>query len=144
MNSQYYKCAIYFILSSICPFSIFSIQSTKKRLAILNVELDLAFVVAVWYALRFMLFLTCQAVNTGWWEIDIHGCYSIVKIAPICACKNNRLIWRHNASTSRSRYITYQLWWRHSAKSEKTVLSDNGEMSDRWLFLAELCVQDIK
>ena len=39
-------------------------------------------------------------VNTGWWEIDIHGCYSLAKIAfaPIYACKNNRRIWRHNAS----------------------------------------------
>ena len=30
----------------------------------------------------------------------VHGCYSLVKIAfaPICTCKNNRQIWRHNAS----------------------------------------------
>ena len=56
-------------------------------------------------------------MNTGWWEIDIHGCYSLVKIAfaPICACKNNRRIWRHNASISRSRDVTDHLWWRHNA-----------------------------
>ena len=81
-------------------------------------------------------------MNTGWWESDIHGCYSLVKIAfaPICACKNNRQIWR----ISRSRDVTDPLWWRHNAKSETTVLGDNCEMSDRWLFLGELCVQDIK
>ena len=91
-------------------------------------------------------FLTRYAVNTGWWEIDIHDCYSLVQIAfaPIYACKNNRQIWRHNASISRSRDVTDLLWWRHNAKSETTVLSDSCEMSDRWLFLAELCVQDIK
>ena len=32
------------------------------------------------------------------------------------------------------------MWWRHNAKSEKDVLGDNCEMSDRWWFLAELCV----
>ena len=81
-------------------------------------------------------------MNTGWWEIDIHGCYSLVKIAfaPICARKNNRRIWHHNASASRSRDITYQLWWCHNVKSEKTVPSNNCEMSDRWLFVAEWTV----
>ena len=85
-------------------------------------------------------------MNTGWWEIDIHCCYSLVKIAfgPICACKKNRQIWRHNASISRSRDVTDPLWWRHNAKSETTVLGDSCEMSDRWLVLAKLCVQDIK
>ena len=79
-------------------------------------------------------------------RIDFHGCYSLVKIAfaPICACKNNRWIWRHNASISGSRDVTDPLWWRHNAKSETTVLGDNSEMSDRWFFLAELCLQDIK
>ena len=77
-----------------------------------------------------------------WWEIDIHGCYSLVKIAfaPICTCKNNRQIWRHNASISRSRDVTDQLWWRHNAKSEKAVLGDSCEKSDRWWFLADWCV----
>ena len=85
-------------------------------------------------------------MNTGWWEIDIHGCYSLVKIAfaPICACKNNRRKWRHNDSLSRSRDVADQLWWRHNAKSEKTVLDDNCDMGDRWLFLEKLCVKDIK
>ena len=57
----------------------------------------------------------------------------IVKIAfaPICACKNNRRIWSHNASVLHSRDVTDPLWWRHNTKSEKTVLSDNGEISDR-------------
>ena len=75
-------------------------------------------------------------------KIDIHGCYSLVKIAftPICTCKNNRQIWRHNASISRSRDVTDQLWWRHNTKSENAVLGDSCEMSDRWWFLAELCV----
>ena len=85
-------------------------------------------------------------MNTGWWEIDIHGCYSLVKIAfaTICACKNNRRIWRHNASISRSRDVTDQLWWRHNAESEKTVFDDNCDMGDGWLFLEKLCVKDIK
>ena len=47
-------------------------------------------------------------------------------------------------SISRSRDVTYPLLWRHNAKSETTVLGDNCEMSYRWLFLAELCVQVIK
>ena len=91
-------------------------------------------------------FLTRKAVNTGWWEIDIHACYSLVKIAfaPICACKNNRRIWRHNASISRSRDVTEQLWWRHNAKSKKTVLDDICDMNDRWLFSEKMCVKDIQ
>ena len=92
------------------------------------------------------MFLTRQAVKTGWWEIDIHGCYSLVMIAfaPFCACKNNRQIWRHNASASRSHDVTDQLRWRHNVDQEKTILSVNGEISDRWLFVEEWCVQDIK
>ena len=56
-------------------------------------------------------FLTRQAVNTAWWEIDINGCYSLVKIAfaPICACKNNRRIWRHNASASHNATDNFNL-----------------------------------
>ena len=82
----------------------------------------------LWLSIHFRywsMILTRYAMNTGWWEIDIHGCYSLVKItfAPIG---------------------TGELWWHHNAKSEKTVLSDNCEMSDCWLFLAESCVQDIK
>ena len=68
-----------------------------------------------------MIFLTRYAVNTGWWEIGIQDCYSLVKIAiaPICACKNNRRIWRHNASASGSRDVRDQPWWRQNAKSRK-------------------------
>ena len=59
-------------------------------------------------------------MNTGWRDIDIHGCYSLVKIAfvLICACNDNRRIWRHNTRISRSRDVTDQLWY-HSARSEK-------------------------
>ena len=55
-------------------------------------------------------FLTRLAVNTRWWEFDIHGCYSLLKIAfaPISTCKNNRRILRHNASTPRSCDVTDQ------------------------------------
>ena len=58
-------------------------------------------------------------------------------------CKNNWRIWRHNASTPHSHDVTDKLWWRHNAKSEKTVLSDNGEIRNWQLILAELCFQDI-
>ena len=62
-------------------------------------------------------FLHAKAVNTWWWEINIHSCYSLVKIAfvPICTGKNNRRIWHHNARTPRSRDVTDQLWWHHNA-----------------------------
>ena len=40
--------------------------------------------------------------------------------------------------------VTDQLWWRHSVKSEKTFLSDNSQISDRYLFLEEVGVQDMK
>ena len=85
-------------------------------------------------------------MTTGWWEIYIHGCYSIVKIAlaQICARKNSRRIWRQNASTSRSREVTDQMGWRHNAKSVKIFLGDNGEINNRWLFLEEVCVQGHK
>ena len=43
-----------------------------------------------------------------------------------------------------TRDVTDQLWWRHNAKSLKAVFSDNGEIGDRQLLLAELCIQDIK
>ena len=80
-------------------------------------------------------------MNTGWWKIDIHGCYSPVKIAfaSICVRKNNR-IWRHNASTPLLRDVTDQLWLRHIAKSEKTVLGNMGELTNQIMtVLAELC-----
>ena len=65
-----------------------------------------------------------------------------ITFAPICVCKNNQPMSLDNASTWRSHDVTDQLWWRHNAKSEKTFLSDDGKMSDRWLFLTELCVED--
>ena len=43
-----------------------------------------------------------------------------------------------------SRDVTDQRWWRHNVKSENTVFSDNGKMSDRWLFVAKWCVHVIK
>ena len=52
-------------------------------------------------------------------------------------CANLRV---QEQSTNMMRDITDQLWWGHNAKSENTVLGDNCEMSDRWLFLAEMCV----
>ena len=55
-----------------------------------------------------------------------------ITFAPICECKNNRRIWRHNANTSRSRDVTDQLWWHHNANSEKIFLGENGQTSDRW------------
>ena len=45
----------------------------------------------------------------------------MIAFVPICTCKNNWWIWRHNASTPHSRDVTDQLWWYHNAKSEKTV-----------------------
>ena len=71
-------------------------------------------------------------MNTGCWEINIHGCYSQVKItfAPVCMCKNNRQIWHNNASTLQLHDVTDQLWC-HNAQSENTILTDNGEMSDQ-------------
>ena len=86
------------------------------------------------FLLTWFNFLTRYVVNTGWWEIDSHRCYSQVKIAcaPICTCKDNGRIWHHNAS---SLDVRYQLWWRHNAKSQKTVFGDNGKMSDRCHFV---------
>ena len=86
-------------------------------------------------------------MNTGWREIDIHGCYLLVKInfPPICTCTKNRRILRHNTSISGVRDVIGQLWWRWNAKSEKTVLGDNGELSERWLLSVGVCVvQGIK
>ena len=75
-------------------------------------------------------------LSSGCLKIAIRVCSSLVKIAcaPTCACKNNRRIWRHNSSTSRSRDTTDQLWWRHYAESENTFLGNNDKMNDRWLF----------
>ena len=58
--------------------------------------------------------------------------------------QDNRQIWRQNGTTSRSCDVTDHLWWRHNAKSDNTVLGDNGEISDRWLFLVDLYVRGIE
>ena len=39
--------------------------------------------------------------------------------------------------------VTGQLWWCQNARLENTVLGGNGEMSDRWLFSADLCVKGV-
>ena len=53
------------------------------------------------------------------------------RLWPIHVRKNNQRLWRHNANTPSWHDITDQLWWLHNAKSEKTVLGYNGEISDR-------------
>ena len=64
-----------------------------------------------------------------------------VKIAfvPICACKNNRRIWRHIASASRSRDVTDQLRERDNVKSEKTILSDKGKWAIDYFWCEMMC-----
>ena len=78
------------------------------------------------------IFLTHWAVNTGWQEIDINGCYSLVNIAfaPICTRKNNRRIWRHNVSISRSRIVSDWTVVTSQGQAEKSqkeseILFDN-------------------
>ena len=93
----------------------------------------------IWYVTK-PTFL--HAISREYYQVvdfDIHGCYSLVKIAfaPIWACENNRPIRRHNTSTLCSCDVTDQLLWRHNAKSEKTLFGENGEMMVRWFFLAE-------
>ena len=63
------------------------------------------------------------------------------RLCAICACKNNRQIWRHNASISRSRDVTDPLWWRH-VRNDRPWRQLRNERS--MIVLAELCVQDIK
>ena len=70
-------------------------------------------------------------MNTRCLETDIHGCYSLVKsdFGPVCACKNNRRIWRHDISASGSRDVTGDLWWRHNATSDEAILGVHGVLS---------------
>ena len=68
------------------------------------------------------------AVNTGWLEIDIHGCYLQVNIAfvPIGA---QITIDEYDVKMPVSGVPVasqIELWWRHNAKSEKTVFVENG------------------
>ena len=68
-----------------------------------------------------------------------------IAFASIYACKNIQRIWRNNASTSRSRDVTDQMWWRHNAKTEKIFLGDKDEMNDRGLFFGGVvCSEHIK
>ena len=48
------------------------------------------------------LFAKCYTMNTRWWEIHIHRCYSLANIsyAPICMCKNDQRICCHKTSAS--------------------------------------------
>ena len=48
-------------------------------------------------------------------------------------CQYPTFAWRHRSTVV-----------HHNAKSKKTVLSENCKMSDWWLFLVELCVEDMK
>ena len=82
---------------------------------------------------REIRFITHKALNTGWWEIDIHSCFSLVYVvfALIHTCKNNQWLCCHNdASTLCPANVT---GWHHNAKSENTVLAENGEMNNQWL-----------
>ena len=62
-----------------------------------------------------------------------------IALVPICTCKNNKRIKRYNTSTSSLRDVTDQLWWCHNAVSEKTILGENGKMSDQWFFCEIVC-----
>ena len=79
-------------------------------------------------------------MNTRLLKIHINGWYLLVNInfAPICVSDDDR---HHNTNASRSHDITDQQWWRHNAKSEKTVLSNNGKMICQWLVLVDWCIQ---
>ena len=63
-------------------------------------------------------------------------------------CTNLRVQKQSTSMTSQCQYplsraVIDKLWWSHNAKSEKTALSDNGEICDRLLFLPELKVQNL-
>ena len=64
-----------------------------------------------------------------------------IDFAPICVGKKNRRTLRQNINTLWSHDVTDGLWWCQNTRSEKTVLGDYGEISDRWLFLTNLCVE---
>ena len=85
-------------------------------------------------------------MHTGRWEIDICGCYSLIMInfRHFAHSRTTDNIWRHNTEIVCLRDVTDPFWCRHNAKSEKMVPGDNGGMGDRWLYLAEFCVQGIK
>ena len=53
-------------------------------------------------------------------------------------CTNLHMQEQSTNMTLQCQYLMFT--WRHNAKSEKTILSDNGEIGGRQLFLAEVCV----
>ena len=74
-------------------------------------------------------------MNTGWWEIDSHGCYSLVKIAFLCQFARARTIDEYDVTMLVSPVrVTPQINYG----------DDNYDMSDWCLFLEKLCVKDIK
>ena len=96
----------------------------------------------------------CSANGVKWYSYTLSREYWVVRnrysqllftsedrICEMGRRKNNQRIWRHCVSSCD---VTDQLWWRHNAKTENTVLGDDGKMSDRWFFIAELFVQNIK
>ena len=101
----------------------------------------------VLWSLLYMIkcpFLRRYAVSTGWWEIDIHGCYSLVKInlAPICTSKNNRRIWRHNNTTSRSHEVTGQLWWQWLIRKDRPSRQCRNDRSKTfWAFVCSILLE---
>ena len=142
------KSCVYFSIKAVKLMTFFSLKGWNADDLLPN-KLFLIFTWSVWSV--WALHIYYQLIHENFWSIliqvtgNIHlkYYYAILKfmwLRPICRedrfCanlqkKNNRQIWRHNASTPCSSDITDQLWWRHNTKSEKTVLSDNGEISYR-------------
>ena len=84
-------------------------------------------------------------MNTGWWEIDIHGCYSLMKIVfvPIHA---ERTVEEYDITIPAPcvRVISQIIRGDVTMLSQKRPsFGDNSEMSEQWLFLVELCVRDM-
>ena len=80
----------------------------------------------------------------GWWEIDIHGCYSLVKIV-LRQFARARTIDEYDVKMLVYPVrVTSQINCGDVTMPWKTVLDDNCDMSDRWLFSEKMCVKDIK
>ena len=74
-------------------------------------------------------------MNIGWWKNQ----YSqLLFTSEYRLCTNVHVQDQLTNLTSQCQYltcdITGQLWWRHNALLEMTILGDNGEMSDTCLF----------
>ena len=125
--------AVSYILSSVClKLSHFSQLSLMWYVGLCNFSLPISLVMTenrYTFSIFYMLNPEYQMVRNQYSQLLFTNAF-----VPICLCKNNRRIWRHNANTSCLHDITDQLWWRHNDKSEKTVLGDNGKLSDPWLF----------